>query len=59
VRHLFPSRTLSGLALDALWLWTVLCLLTLFAYLVWAILEVQNHHYFPTSPFTTVSARVP
>ncbi len=52
-------RTLSGTALDALWFWTTICLLTLFAYLIWAIVEVQDHYYFVTVPFTTVSARVP
>ena len=53
------QRTLSGTVLDALWFWTALCLLTLFAYLVWAIIEIQDHYYFVTVPFNTVSARIP
>ena len=54
-----PRRTLSGNILDSLWFWTVACLLTLFAYLVWAIIEVQNHYYFITTPFGTNAVRVP
>jgi len=45
--------TAIGTILDSLWAWTFLCLLTLFAYLVWAIIEVQNHYYFITVPFTS------
>ena len=52
-------RTLSGTLLDSLWFWTVACLVTLFAYLVWAIVEIQNHYYFITTPFTTNNVRVP
>ena len=54
-----PRRTLSGTLLDSLWFWTVVCLLTLFAYLLWAIIEVQNHYYFFTVPFTTSNMRIP
>ncbi len=53
------ARTLSGTMLDALWFWTTLCLLTLFAYLIWAIIEVQDHYYFVTVPFNTFSGRIP
>jgi hypothetical protein len=54
-----PRRTLSGTLLDSLWLGTMVCLLTLFTYLVWALIEVQNHYYFITTPFTTSNIRVP
>jgi hypothetical protein len=54
-----PRRTLSGQVLDSLWFWTVACLLTLFAYLTWAIIEIQNHYYFITTPFTTNNVRIP
>ena len=52
-------RTLSGAVLDSLWFWTMACLLTLFAYLTWAVIEIQNHYYFITVPFTTTNVRVP
>jgi len=52
-------RTLTGVVLDSLWFWTLACLVTLFAYLVWAIVEVQNHYYFVTAPFTTSNVRIP
>jgi hypothetical protein len=55
----YPRRTLSGHLLDSLWFWTVVCLLTLFAYLTWAIIEIQNHYYFITTPFTTTNIRIP
>lgn len=45
--------TVIGAILDSLWAWAFLCLLTLFAFLAWAIIEVQNHYYFVTVPFTS------
>jgi hypothetical protein len=51
--------TASGIILDSLWLWTFLCLLTLFAYLTWAIIEIQNHYYFATAPFGASGVRIP
>lgn len=46
-------RTFSGLVLDNLNFWLFICMLTLFTYLIWAIIEIQNHYYFPTAPFAT------
>jgi hypothetical protein len=45
--------TASGVILDSLWLWAFFCLLTLFTFLVWAIIEIQNHYYFVTAPFSS------
>ena len=45
--------TAIGAILDSLWAWAFLCLLTLLAYLVWAIIEIQNHYYFATAPFAS------
>lgn len=45
--------------LDSLLLWTIGALLTLLAFLSWAIIMVQNHYYFPTTPFSYSGTRVP
>ncbi|MBI3976779.1 MAG: hypothetical protein HY331_01210 [Chloroflexi bacterium] len=54
-----PERTLSGLVLDNIWFGVFVCLVTLFGYLVWAIIEIQNHYYFITVPFGPGGGAVP
>lgn len=51
-------RTIDGLILDSLGFLTFLALLTLFAFLVWGVLLVQDHYYFATTPFTYMGLRV-
>ena len=52
-------KTLTGVWLDSLGFWFFLCMLEGFAWLVWALLEVQNHYYFSTTPFSTVGQMIP
>lgn len=53
------KRTAEGIMLDSLLLWTFGALLTLVAFLAWAIIMVQNHYYFVTTPFSYMGIRVP
>jgi len=52
-------KTLSGVCLDSLGFWFFLCMLEGFAWVVWTLLEVQNHYYFSTTPFSTVGGMIP
>ncbi len=52
------KHTLSGLILENLWFWTFICLLTLSAFLIWAIIEIQDHYYFVTVPFSTLGVPI-
>lgn len=52
-------KTLSGVWLDSLGFWFFLCMLEGFAWLVWALLEIQNHYYFATTPFSTTATMIP
>lgn len=52
-------RHVDGSLLDGLQLWTFLAILTLFAYLMWGTIIVQNHYYFETVPFTYSGHTVP
>lgn len=52
-------KTLSGVWLDNLGFWFFLCLLEGAAWVVWTLLEIQNHYYFATAPFSTVGAAIP
>ena len=52
-------RTIDGTLLDGLQLWGFIALLTLFAYLMWGGILVQNHYYFATTPFTYEGHKVP
>jgi hypothetical protein len=53
------KRTPEGVMLDSLLLWAFGALLTLVAFLAWAIIMVQNHYYFVTTPFSYFGIRVP
>ncbi len=52
-------KTLSGVCLDSLGFWFFLCMLEGFAWVVWTLLEIQNHYYFLTTPFGTAGAMIP
>ena len=52
-------KTLSGVALDSLGFWFFLCLLEGAAWVVWTLLEIQNHYYFLTTPFGATGQMVP
>jgi hypothetical protein len=52
-------KTLSGVCLDSLGFWFFLCMLEGFAWVVWTLLEIQNHYYFSTTPFGTAGAMIP
>ncbi len=52
-------KTLSGVWLDNLGFWFFLCMVEAFAWVVWTLLEVQNHYYFSTTPFGTTGAMIP
>lgn len=52
-------RTLDGVLLDSQMLWTFLALLTLFAFLVWGAITIQNHYYFDTTPFNIMGKQIP
>lgn len=51
--------TLSGVWLNSLGFWLFVCLLEGAAWLVWTLLEIQNHYYFLTKPFDTFGTQIP
>lgn len=51
--------SVEGHILDALGWWFAVGLLTLIAYLSWAIIAIQNHYYFTTAPFTYQGVPIP
>jgi hypothetical protein len=52
-------RYIIGELLDSLNLWFVVCLLMLFAFLIWGAVQIQDHYYFATTPFTWQGVKVP
>lgn len=52
-------KTIVGVCLDSLGFWFFLCMLEGFAFILWTVLEVQNHYYFVTMPFGTAGMRIP
>lgn len=57
----FEMQDLSveGHILDAMGWWFSVGLITLMAYLMWAIIAVQNHYYFTTVPFSYQGVPIP
>lgn len=53
------AETLSGTWLDSLGFWLFICFLEGAAWVVWTLLEVQNHYYFLTKPFDTFGTQIP
>jgi hypothetical protein len=51
--------TLSGVWLNNLGFWLFLCLLEGTAWVVWTLLEIQNHYYFLTKPLDTFGTQIP
>lgn len=54
-----PPKTMSGVSLDGLGFWFFLCMLEGAAWVMWTLLEIQNHYYFSTTPFGTTGQTVP
>ena len=52
-------KTIVGVWLDSLGFWFFLCMLEGFAFILWTVLEVQNHYYFLTAPFGTSGMKIP
>lgn len=52
-------KTATGVWLDSLGFWFFLCMVESFAWTVWTLLEIQNHYYFFTSPFSAGGAMIP
>lgn len=52
-------RFLDGVVLDSYGLWFAVALLMLFTMLVWGAIQVQDHYYFATTPFSWMGVRVP
>ena len=51
--------TISGVWLNNLGFWFFLCLLEGTAWVVWTLLEIQNHYYFLTKPLDTFGTQIP
>lgn len=49
------KRTVGGSMLDNYMLWGFGALLMLFSYLLWGIVQVQDHYYFPTTGYKFTS----
>ncbi len=51
--------SLSGVWLNSLGFWFFLCLFEGAAWVVWTLLEIQNHYYFLTKPLDTFGTQIP
>lgn len=52
-------KTMSGVMLDSLGFWFFLSMLEGAAWVLWTTLEIQDHYYFLTAPFSTTGQMIP
>jgi hypothetical protein len=52
-------ETMTGVWLNNLGFWLFLCLLEGAAWVLWTLLEIQDHYYFLTKPLDTFGTQIP